>query len=605
MTSRAGSTTPWTPRSATLSEEALAAPPLLLIHGPPGTGKTTTLVEVVCQAAALGQRVLCCGASNQSVDNLLERVADVVESKAWRKRQGRKSKPVQLLRLGHPARLSPIVLRHAVERRLRDADGADVVEDARNEARDLARRAATDKAARRDVRAVRAEVRRREGELLTRLVGATRVVFATNAGAARREICEERFDLVVVDEAAQALEASCWIPLLKGDRAILAGDHKQLPPTVKCDGIEAELLGRTLFERLMEDKRPGCNERRSVLLTTQYRMHGDICAWASAASYGGLLEAAPVCVRRDLYQDYLTNDEDRLGVMVHVDTCGLGLDDDSSGAEEHGAHSVGNEGEARVVVKHVELLLKRGMAPGHICVVAPYHAQVTLLRTMLPADVDCKTVDGYQGGERDAVVLSLTRSNPHRVVGFLADERRLNVAVTRARRHVCVVGDSDTVRASPFIAALLDHVATVGDYVSAAEYLPAAAPVVAAPVPAPIAAAPEPEARSAAGRRPRPSRPRPKRRRPRRMRRPPRVRRPPRRRRSRRRRASCASRSPARRSPCPSRRPGPSAISRLPSKRRRASMFRARSSSARESSWTTRWRSPPRRRGSPVAPSSF
>merc|ERR1711903_420146 len=161
--------------------------------------------------------------------------------------------------------------------------------------------------------------------------------------------------------------------------------------------------------------------------------------------------------------------------MVHVDTCGLGLYDDSSGAEEHGAHSVGNEGKAR----------------GHICVVAPYHAQVTLLRTMLPPAIDCKTVDGYQGGERDAVVLSLTRSNPHRAVGFLADERRLNVAVTRARRHVCVVGDSDTVRASPFIAALLDHVATVGDYVSAAEYLPAAAPVVAAPVPvavAPVAA---------------------------------------------------------------------------------------------------------------------
>ena len=244
--------------------------------------------------------------------------------------------------------------------------------------------------------------------------------------------------------------------MLKGDRAILAGDHRQLPPTVKCDGIAAEVLGRTLFERLMEDRRPGCSERRSVLLTTQYRMHGDICAWASAASYGGRLEAAPVCVGRDLYEDYLTSNDDAIAVMVHVDTCGLGLDDDSSGAEEHGAHSVGNEGEARVVVKHVELLLKRGMAPGNICVVAPYHAQVTLLRTLLPPAIDCKTVDGYQGGERDAVVLSLTRSNPHRVVGFLADERRLNVAVTRARRHVCVVGDSDTVRASPFIAALLD-----------------------------------------------------------------------------------------------------------------------------------------------------
>ena len=136
-------------------------------------------------------------------------------------------------------------------------------------------------------------------------------------------------------------------------------------------------------------------------------------------------------------------------MMVHVDTCGLGLDDDSSGAEEHGAHSVGNEGEARVVVKHVELLLKRGMAPGHICVVAPYHAQVTLLRTMLPPAIDCKTVDGYQGGERDAVVLSLTRSNPHRVVGFLADERRLNVAITRAKRGLILVGDEQTLSAAP------------------------------------------------------------------------------------------------------------------------------------------------------------
>lgn len=472
----------------TAVQRALGAPPLLLVHGPPGTGKTTTLVEIVCQAAQSGQRVLCCGASNQAVDNLLERVVDVFESKAWRKHAGRKAKAPHLLRLGHPARLSPQVLRHSVEQRLGDADGADVVEDARNEARDLAKRSACSKpsrertAARRDVRAVKAEVRRREDVLLKTLVASTRIIFATNAGAARREIRDARFDLVVVDEAAQALEASCWIPLLKGTRAILAGDHKQLPPTVKCDGAASELLSKTLFERLMEDKRPGSCAKRSILLETQYRMHGDICAWASQASYDGELKAAPSCITRDLYDDYLVGDK-AIPPMVHVDTCGLGLEDDSSGLHEHGAHSVGNPGEAEVVVAHVEKLLKLGMGPSNICVIAPYHAQVTLLRTRLPPDVDCKTVDGYQGGERDAVVLSLTRSNPNKVVGFLADERRLNVAVTRARRHVCIVGDSETVRASPFIAELLDHVARVGDYVSAADYLPADAAVVAAPPP--------------------------------------------------------------------------------------------------------------------------
>ncbi|KAH8049374.1 ATP-dependent 5'-3' RNA helicase [Aureococcus anophagefferens] len=289
--------------------------------------------------------------------------------------------------------------------------------------------------------------------------------------ARRRGLLDDAppFDLVVVDECAQALEISCWIPLLRGKRAVLAGDHRQLAPTVKCDdgdptNAPAALLKATLFERLMDDRRPGRGEAHiSLLLATQYRMHGDISEWASAATYDGRLRAAPSCVARDLYAGSFlpppVNPDDAIRPMVHVDTAGLGFFDDSDAktrgdADEHGAASVANPREAAVVASHVALLLAAGLDAAQICVIAPYNAQVAALRGALEGTgVEARTVDGYQGGERDAVVLSLTRSNEARAVGFLADERRLNVAVTRARRHVAVVCDADTVRSSPFIAA--------------------------------------------------------------------------------------------------------------------------------------------------------
>ena len=463
---------------------AEAEPALFLVHGPPGTGKTTTVVEVIARAAAKGQRVLACAASNVAVDNLLERVAAAF--RAARSPRG-------LLRLGHPARLSEAASRYSMEEVLRTADGADVLEDARAELRNLRKDAAADRAsakrtaARRETRVVRAELRDREKKLAKDVVKRCAVVFATNVGAASRLLDDAPpFDLVVVDECAQALEISCWIPLLRGKRAVLAGDHRQLAPTVKCDdgdpnNAPAALLKATLFERLMDDRRPGRGEAHiSLLLATQYRMHGDISDWASAATYDGRLRAAPSCVARDLYAGSFlpppVNPDDAIRPMVHVDTAGLGFFDDSDAktrddADEHGALSVANPREAAVVASHVALLLAAGLAAAQICVIAPYNAQVAALRGALEGTgVEARTVDGYQGGERDAVVLSLTRSNEARAVGFLADERRLNVAVTRARRHVAVVCDADTVRSSPFIAALLDHVADAGDYVSASAY---------------------------------------------------------------------------------------------------------------------------------------
>ncbi|MEM6852804.1 MAG: AAA domain-containing protein, partial [Planctomycetota bacterium] len=393
-----------------------------LVHGPPGTGKTTTIAELIARAARSGQRILACAPSHIAVDTLLEGVAAKLKKM--------KGKKVDLVRLGHPARLSEgLASACSLETRLKNADGADVIRDARKELFGLRRR---------EAQAVRAEIRKRENVMESQVLNGTSVVFATLAGAAR---VRSSFDLVVVDEAAQALEIACWIPILKGTRVVLAGDHKQLPPTVKSND---SLLEATLFERL--SKRQNVP---STLLTTQYRMNKVISDWASNEMYDGSLVADASCAESTL---------ENFAPMTVVDTAGSFLEED-----EHNDSSISNTKEAQVVADHVTGLLDV-LPPSQICVIAPYNAQVAALRDVVPDGVDCKTVDGFQGGERDAVVLSLTRSNGHRSVGFLADERRLNVAVTRAKRHVCIVCDSDTVSASPFIARLLDYVADHGDY---------------------------------------------------------------------------------------------------------------------------------------------
>ena len=421
--------------------------PVCLVHGPPGTGKTTTVAAAIANLVKDGTtRVLAVAPSNTAVDNLLERVAVKIDD-TTKKKKKKKKKAELFLRLGHPARISSVVASMAsMETRLKSADGADVVEDARNEVRRLEQEKKY-----REARAVRAEVRRRERDLASRLVLTSRVVFATCTGAAHLHNYlkhtgddvddTEKFDVVVVDEAAQATEIACWIPLLLGKRAVLAGDHKQLAPTVKA--AKASCLAVTLFERLLPS-------HPSVLLKTQYRMHQFISDWASGASYRHELVPAP-----SVAEDVIPG----VPVLLVIDHAGHDFFDDSDDSNK----SISNDREADIVAKHVTRLLTH-LPPSDICVIAPYNAQVQALRDRLPDGVDAKTVDGYQGGERDAVVLSLTRSNEKKIIGFLDDDRRLNVAVTRAKRHLCVVCDSDTVRASPLIASLLDHIGDHGDY---------------------------------------------------------------------------------------------------------------------------------------------
>ncbi|NWV90974.1 SMBP2 protein, partial [Machaerirhynchus nigripectus] len=441
---------------------SLAQRELAIIHGPPGTGKTTTLVEIILQAVQQGLKVLCCAPSNVAVDNLVERLAG-----------GR----ARLLRLGHPARLLQPIQQHSLDAVLARGDNAQIVADIRRDI-DLAwakTKKAQDKGERShflgEIKTLRKELKEREEAAMAAALSQASVVLATNTGASSdgplKLLPETHFDLVVIDECAQALEASCWIPLLKAPKCILAGDHKQLPPTIISHRAAAEGLSLSLMERLAEHY----GERAVRMLTVQYRMHRDIMEWASSELYGGRLSAHP-SVAQHLLRDLpgVSSTEETSTPLLLIDTAGCGLFE----LEVEDEQSKGNPGEVQLVGIHVQALVDAGVKAKDIAVVAPYNLQVDMLRQHLchsHPELEVKSVDGFQGREKEAVILSFVRSNRKGEVGFLAEERRVNVAVTRARRQVAVVCDSHTVGSRPFLRRLLDHLSQRGLVRSAFEYL--------------------------------------------------------------------------------------------------------------------------------------
>ncbi|NWZ74603.1 SMBP2 protein, partial [Acrocephalus arundinaceus] len=441
---------------------SLAQRELAIIHGPPGTGKTTTLVEIILQAVQQGLKVLCCAPSNVAVDNLVERLA------------GHRAR---LLRLGHPARLLQPIQQHSLDAVLARGDNAHIVADIR---RDMDQAWAKTKKAQDkgeqshllgEIKTLRKELKEREEAAMTAALSQASVVLATNTGASSdgplKLLPETHFDLVVIDECAQALEASCWIPLLKAPKCILAGDHKQLPPTIISHRAAAEGLSLSLMERLAGHY----GERAVRMLTVQYRMHRDIMEWASAELYGGRLSAHP-SVAQHLLRDLpgVSSTEETSIPLLLIDTAGCGLFE----LEVEDEQSKGNPGEVQLVGMHVQALVDAGVKAKDIAVVAPYNLQVDMLRQHLchsHPELEIKSVDGFQGREKEAVILSFVRSNRKGEVGFLAEERRINVAVTRARRQVAVVCDSHTVGSRPFLRRLLDHLSQHGLVRSAFEYL--------------------------------------------------------------------------------------------------------------------------------------
>ncbi|GAB7340135.1 hypothetical protein MBLNU457_6619t2 [Dothideomycetes sp. NU457] len=441
----------------------LASREVALIHGPPGTGKTHTLIELILQMVKRGLRLLVCGPSNISVDNIVERLAP---------------HKVPLVRLGHPARLLPSVVDHSLEVLTRTSEAAEIVQDIRNEmdAKQASIRKTRSGKERRaiylDMKDLRKEYRQREAKCVDSLVRGSKVVLATLHGAGGNNLKNHAFDVVIVDEASQALEASCWIPLLGSgaSKVVLAGDHLQLPPTIKSSNMKQEKnakndveavvkkednikLETTMFDRMLKMH----GDSIKSMLTTQYRMHETIMAFPSKALYESKLMAAEAVKARLLtglpYE--VKETEDTKEPLVFYDIQGGDFPervDDEDAAKTSKASLFGesksNEHEAAVVKSHVGKLVEAGVKPEDIAVVTPYNGQVALLSQMLKEKflgIELGSVDGFQGREKEAVIVSLVRSNTEREVGFLGEKRRLNVAMTRPKRHLCIVGDAETV----------------------------------------------------------------------------------------------------------------------------------------------------------------
>ncbi len=445
-----------TPVTATLnpSQEAAAvfalnAIDLAMIHGPPGTGKTTTVVAVIRRAVAQGRRVLAMAPSNLAVDNMLTRMTDMADT---------------VLRLGHAARVTPKLQRFGLNQRIEQHRDFAAARDLWTESRRLHDAAHRDgdsqnrKAIQAEATRCKNDARSLERQILQSVVDAASVVFSTLHGLDPRAVGGRMFDLGVIDEACQCTEPACWIPVVRCGALLLAGDHWQLPPTVISQEAVSGGLGVSMFERLMKLKGPGVSRRLEV----QYRMHQDIMAFSSATFYDGALEAAPGVgegVLADL--PHVAATDLTMSAVHFIDTAGSGSNEEA----ETDTDSVRNIGEARLVCRKIDQLRDAGVKSRDIAVIAPYAAQVRCIDDFVgDRTIEVNSIDGFQGRESDVVVISLVRSNREGKIGFLADVRRMNVALTRARRKLIVIGDSATISHNDFYSRMLDYFDRIGAY---------------------------------------------------------------------------------------------------------------------------------------------
>ena len=427
--------------------KVLHAKDVAIVHGPPGTGKTTTLVEAIYETLHRENQVLVCAQSNMAVDWISEKLVD---------------RGVSVLRIGNPSRVNDKMLSFTYERRFESHPDYPQLWSIRKAIRELytrSRKGNDRESIRQKINSLKDRATELEIRINESLFSEARVIACTLVGSANRLLTGQKFGTVFIDEAAQALEAACWIPLRKADRVILAGDHCQLPPTVKNPEALRAGLGHTLMQAIVKNKPEVVS-----LLKVQYRMNDEIMRFSSDWFYGGMLQSAPEVKYRSIL-DFDTPIE-------WVNTEGMDCNEEFVG-ENYGRI---NKPEAELSIGQLkEYITKIGRERFleeriDVGLISPYKAQVQYLRQLVRKDaffkpyrslITINTVDGFQGQERDVILISLVRANEDGQIGFLNDLRRMNVAITRARMKLIILGDASTLTKHAFYKKLYEYVGSL------------------------------------------------------------------------------------------------------------------------------------------------
>lgn len=429
---------------------------LSLIHGPPGTGKTSTLVEIILQNIIMSNKILVCSHSNLGVDNIAEKII-------FYSNKHKDLKGLKLCRLGKPAKLLESILDVSMDACLnRNPEYQEVIRIIREDEIKL-QNSSLNEVIRKRVLARRKELLDQVDIFTKQIIKESNIIFCTNVGAGDNSLVEyvknsrNYFDLVILDEAAQAPEYSCWLPIMLGKKLIMAGDHKQLPPIMLSDKAQKE-LELTLFEKMNNHY----STAGSVQLRTQYRMSSKIMDFPSKKFYDGNLIAHESCASGNITslisnsslnygRDYLNL---RSSSLILIDTKGFNC------LEKTEHFSYINKSEAKITTFLIDYLCNLGIKSKDIGIITPYNSQVRLLKNKLSMnnrELDISSVDGFQGREKEIIILSLVRSNNQRKIGFVNDLKRINVALTRAKKMIILIIDSNTFSSDKFFKELLGH----------------------------------------------------------------------------------------------------------------------------------------------------